>query len=68
MNNDVESVEVVGKVYQRVVIEVRGGVAECTEKPKGVRVIIHDFDNAKVSSPEELPYEPEVYEEDEVIQ
>ena len=30
-----------------VIIEVLGGLAECTQKPIGVRVIIMDHDNEK---------------------
>ena len=52
---------------QRVVIEVHGGVADCIEKPEGVRVIIHDCDNEK-ATPEGEQYEPQVYEEGEVVE
>jgi|MudIll2142460700_1097286.scaffolds.fasta_scaffold05134_3 hypothetical protein len=32
-----------GSQYQ-VVIEVRGGIAECVHQPDGVEVIVHDYD------------------------
>ncbi len=28
-----------------VVIEVHSGVAECTKKPEGIRVVVKDFDS-----------------------
>jgi len=32
------------QMKKRVIIEVKGGVAECTEAPDDIEVIIHDFD------------------------
>lgn len=44
------------QLKQAVIIEVRGGVAYCTQKPSDVPVIIYDHDNAEADP----TYEPEV--------
>jgi hypothetical protein len=48
---------------QTVVIEVINGAADCTNKPKGVEVVIVDYDNEKVDD----SYKPQVYKADEEI-
>ena len=48
---------------QVVVIEVIGGCADCTNKPKGIEVVIVDYDNEK----EDGSYKPQVYEASEEI-
>jgi len=48
---------------QAVVIEVIGGCADCTNKPKGIKVAIVDYDHEK----EDDNYKPQVYEADEEI-
>jgi hypothetical protein len=34
--------------YLTVIIEVHGGIATVVQKPKGVGIIIHDYDNKTV--------------------
>ena len=48
-----------------IIIEVTGGVADCTQKPEGVEVIIIDHDNADPDTGE--IDEPIVYGRREVI-
>lgn len=48
-----------------VKIEVIGGVAYVVEKPKGVSIAIHDYDNEERC--EDGEYEPEFYDENFVI-
>ena len=46
-----------------ILIEVRGGVAYVINKPKGVKIIIRDYDNEDKTS----SYSEEVFEKDDII-
>lgn len=46
-----------------VIVEVREGMAECCSKPKGIKLVIIDYDLMKRDN----CYEPQVYEHDKTI-
>ena len=58
-----KEVDLITDKKKEVLIEVCGGMADCTGKPKGVKVIIVDHDNQKECD----SYKPQVYEADEEI-